>query len=148
MQAHFYTCLDLSWTLEQTSITVWRLGPPSPPENLEVLANRSSDISVSWRAGFHGGYPPQTFIVTAQDTETGEAYEVMVQQDGETEGKQLTATITGLEADTQYRISVRAKNNRPKAKGKNVSEYNCIAARTASMLYCFPSVIVMPMQFL
>ena len=74
-----------------------------------------------------------------QDAETGEAHEVMVQQDGETEGEQLTATITGLDADTQYRVSVRAKNNRPKAKGKNLSEYISIAARTASMLYCFPS---------
>ncbi|KAI0235074.1 hypothetical protein LSAT2_014519 [Lamellibrachia satsuma] len=97
--------------------------PARAPLKFTVLNNHTSvALTLQWRPGFDGGYPPQTFTLqyrASNEVALGTWSNIFIYTTDETTWHQ--ATVTGLQPQTQYVFSLYAENSQPRNRGPNRS---------------------------
>ena len=93
-------------------------GPAHAPQDAVVMpSSTSQSLELRWRPGYHGGYPPQWFILMYKAANEGSFvisnHSVTSADDGF-----VTVTITGLQPHTNYSLELFARNNRPPSDGQ------------------------------
>nr|VZI36606.1 unnamed protein product [Spirometra erinaceieuropaei] len=104
-----YTCQVTSPSGQDSFvITASGTGPPDTPMQPKVLNVTATTIRISWIQGFGGGYK-QTFRVRwkVNKPDAHYKYEDLVEKES---GATMQLVITALKPDTEYTISLNARN--------------------------------------
>ena len=106
---------------------------PGAPTDFSAAANRTSfALTLRWRGGFDGGYPPLSYVITYAPS-SGVAAAVVAIRFADTGLPWQRRTLTGLEAATAYRVSLAAENGRPLSAGANRSATVHLTASTRGL---------------
>ncbi|KAH3699136.1 hypothetical protein DPMN_074090 [Dreissena polymorpha] len=92
-------------------INVEAQGPPQPPHDVVIEEINDHSAVISWKHGFHGGFP-QTFVI--QTSFDGNSWKNATTVEGEMlmTVLRINATITGLEPATQYFVRMFSFNSK------------------------------------
>ena len=94
------------------------LGPPEKPINVTILGKTHKSITIRWKVGLNGG-SPQHFKVLYREKGKENLQESQNNITAIKTGEGVNYTIHGLNAKTEYEITVVAIN---KFKGRSQSE--------------------------
>ena len=88
-------------------------GPAHAPQDADVMpTSTSQSLELRWHPGYHGGYPPQWFVLMYKPADEGSFitsnHSVTAADDGF-----VTVTVTGLKPRTNYSLELFAVNSRP-----------------------------------
>ena len=118
-------------------------GPPHAPEGATLLTSSTSQsLGLHWRPGYHGGYPPQWFVLQykAVEEDTFSTY-----NDSLPSTDSMTVTVTGLQPQTNYTLQLFARNSRPpggdKKRNHARSSYVILSGLTRRKIYCIVEVL-------
>ena len=108
-------CIVLLGSHGQLVIDILLLaGPAHAPQDAVVMpSSTSQSLELRWRPGYHGGYPPQWFVLMYKPAAhegnfITSNHSVTAADDGF-----VTITVTGLQPRTNYSLELFAVNSRP-----------------------------------
>ena len=84
-------------------------GPPEKPINITILSKTHNSITVGWTAGLNGG-SEQQFKILYKENGQENWKENQDSISGIKTGKSINYSITGLDAEKEYKITVMAIN--------------------------------------
>ncbi|XP_052255016.1 nephrin-like [Dreissena polymorpha] len=103
-------------------------GKPQPPYDVVIEEINDHSAVISWKHGFHGGFP-QTFVI--QTSFDGNSWKNATTVEGEMlmTVLRINATVTGLEPATQYFVRMFSFNSKgAKSTGQVLYEASAVSA--------------------